>query len=133
MDGWFYSGGLVHMSWDGATDDSMYDVIQVGFESFRRTLGSLNDRRVAMTWINTDDVFASGAFRTVTSFLFENPDRQWVTGISSLDNEDRTIADVRDASYAYSRRHLLLGRFDGRSRPSSSRRGRSGPVRSGRL
>src|SRR5439155_15551250 len=70
-----------------------------------------------MTWINADDIFAAGAFRTATSFLFENPDRHWVTGIPSTITEDGTIADVRDAPYAYSRRHLALGRYDGRSRP----------------
>ncbi len=97
MEGKCDGGAQVHMSWESGADQSMYDAVQTGFESLSRRLGSAEDRRVAMTWINADDLFAAGAFQTATSYLFENADRPWVTGIPSTIAEDGTIADVRDA------------------------------------
>jgi hypothetical protein len=115
--GRFHGGAVVHMSWATGADRSMYDAIQTGFDTLRSQIGPLAGRRVLMTWINSDDVFTSGAFCTAASFLSEDDGRRWVTGIPSTITKDGTISDVRDAPYAYSRHHLASGRYDGRSRP----------------
>lgn len=115
--GRFHGGAPVEMTWVSEPDTSMYGAIQAGFESLFRKLGSLEGRRVAMTWINSDDIFTAGAFQTAMSYLFESPERPWVTGIPSMILGNGTIADVRDAPFGYCRHHLMLGRYDGRSRP----------------
>ena len=115
--GQFHGGAPVEMTCVSEPDSSMYDAIQAGFDSLFRKLGSLEGRRVAMTWINADDIFTAGSFRTVMSYFSLNPERPWVTGIPSIMIANGTIADVRDPPYTYCRRHLALGRYDGRTRP----------------
>ena len=117
MDGRFYGGPRIHLSYAVARDRSMYDAIQTGFESLLKNAGADDRRTAVMTWINADDVFAPGAFQTATRFLAENPDRYWLTGIPSIIIEDGSIGDVRDPPYVYAQEHLALGRYDGRRRP----------------
>jgi uncharacterized protein DUF7024/glycosyl transferase family 2 len=116
MAGSFCGGAPTHISCESGSDRSMYDAIQTGFERLLGTLDDVGRRRIVMTWINADDIFAAGAFQTVTSFLFEATDRLWVTGIPSTMTEDGTLSDVRPDDCAYSRRQLALGWYDGRGR-----------------
>jgi hypothetical protein len=109
-------GAPVQMSWASAPDRSMYDAVQSGFETLLTSVSPSDEHHALMTWINSDDLFAPGAFQTASEVFRDNPAERWVTGIPSIIREDGVIVDVRDPPYAYARDSLAAGRYDGRSR-----------------
>jgi glycosyltransferase involved in cell wall biosynthesis len=107
----------IHFSWSSERDASMYDGINKGFEKLFEKMQGVAPENILMTWINSDDKFATGAFQTVSSFLNDSEKSEWVTGLPCLILSDGTIVDVRDSPCAFARNYLRQGRYDGRTLP----------------
>ena len=95
----------------------MYDGINKGFEKLFEKVQGVAPENILMTWINSDDKFATGAIQTVSSFLNDSEKSEWVTGLPCLILSDGTIVDVRDSPCAFARIYLRQGRYDGRTLP----------------
>ncbi|HRJ23412.1 MAG TPA: glycosyltransferase [Thauera sp.] len=72
--------------WQSQRDGGQYQAIN---EGFRRSTGSI------MAWINSDDKYHPGSFRTVADAFISHPEVSWLTGRPSTWNEQGDLADVR--------------------------------------
>jgi len=113
----FLGRAKIHFSWSSERDASMYDGINKGFEKLFEKVRGVAPESILMAWINSDDKFATGAIQTVSSFLNDSEQSEWVTGLPCLILSDGTIADVRDSPCAFARIYLRQGRYDGRTLP----------------
>ncbi len=113
----FLGRAKIHFSWSSERDASMYDGINKGFEILFEKVQGVASENILMTWINSDDKFATGAIRTASSFLNHSEKSEWVTGLPCLILSDGTIVDVRDSPCAFARIYLRQGRYDGRTLP----------------
>jgi glycosyltransferase involved in cell wall biosynthesis len=113
----FLGRAKIHFSWSSERDASMYDGINKGFEKLFEKMQGVAPENILMTWINSDDKFATGAIQTVSSFLNDSEKSEWVTGLPCLILSDGTIVDVRDSPCAFARNYLRQGRYDGRTLP----------------
>jgi glycosyltransferase involved in cell wall biosynthesis len=113
----FLGRAKIHFSWSSERDASMYDGINKGFEKLFEKVQGVASENILMTWINSDDKFATGAIRTASSFLNHSEKSEWVTGLPCLILSDGTIVDVRDSPCAFARIYLRQGRYDGRTLP----------------
>jgi glycosyltransferase involved in cell wall biosynthesis len=113
----FLGRAKIHFSWSSERDASMYDGINKGFENLFEKMPGVAPENTLMTWINSDDKFATGAIQTVSSFLNDSEKSEWVTGLPCLILSDGTIVDVRDSPCAFARNYLRQGRYDGRTLP----------------
>ena len=113
----FLGRAKIHFSWSSERDASMYDGINKGFEKLFEKMQGVAPENILMTWINSDDKFATGAIQTVSSFLNNAEKSEWVTGLPCLILSDGTIVDVRDSPCAFARIYLRQGRYDGRTLP----------------
>ena len=75
----------VHIKFVSGKDLSMYEAIQKGF---LRATGDI------YAWINSDDIYLSGAFEVIKQTFSDYPQIQWVKGITSFTNEKSTIFAV---------------------------------------
>ena len=72
--------------WVSEPDDGMYHAVQKGFE---RSTGEI------MAWINSDDMYHRGAFRTVAQIFTDFPRVRWVTGVPTIfDEYDRIVGTL---------------------------------------
>ena len=76
-------GVVIH--WHSGKDGGMYDAIKKGFA---RATGDV------YAWINSDDIYLSGAFDIVQRTLEKYPEISWLKGITSYINENSTIYTV---------------------------------------
>jgi glycosyltransferase involved in cell wall biosynthesis len=75
----------VSLYWHSEKDGGMYDAIKKGFA---RATGDV------YAWINSDDIYLSGAFDIVQQTLKKFPEILWLKGITSYFNENSTIYTV---------------------------------------
>lgn len=100
----------VTLTYDSAPDRGMYDAVARGFRHLRPRPGDI------MAWLNSDDLFAPGAFTAVAGAMQAFPEIQLCGGPSGLIDARGQIVQVGDARPIPS---LLLraGLCDGRSQP----------------
>jgi glycosyltransferase involved in cell wall biosynthesis len=106
----------LHFSWSSNKDSGMYEAINNGFDYVLKKINDPKKDNVLMTWINSDDVFATNAFQTVAHFFLQNLDACWVTGLSSLMNDNGMLGNTFEEPVSFSQRAIGLGAHDGRSR-----------------
>jgi hypothetical protein len=111
------SAPRVQFSWASEKDAGMYDAINKGFAHVLTRLRSVDPARVIMTWINSDDLLAVSALRTVARFFDHCPDKSWMTGIATVAFSDGAISDTRETPWGASTRYLAAGLYDGRTLP----------------
>jgi glycosyltransferase involved in cell wall biosynthesis len=81
--------------WTSEKDKGQSDAINKGF---RAATGDI------IGWINSDDWYARGAFRTVLDYFREHPEAQWVYGNNFFtDPAGRVIRRFRAAPYSWKR------------------------------
>jgi hypothetical protein len=107
----------VQYSWASEEDAGMYDAINKGFAHVLTRLGSVDPARVIMTWINSDDLLAVSALKTVARFFDSCPDKLWMTGIATVAFSDGAISDTRESPWGSSTYYLGAGLYDGRTLP----------------
>jgi glycosyltransferase involved in cell wall biosynthesis len=84
--------------WRTGRDQGQYWAVD---EGFRHCTGEI------MTWINSDDRFHAGAFRTVASIFSQAAEVDWVTGVPTMMNEAGQQIWTCSPVPVYSRRHYL--------------------------
>lgn len=70
-------------------DSGMYDAIKKGFSEAHGDV---------FAWINSDDIYLSGAFDIIKKSLDKYPEISWIKGITSYINENSTIYSVGDCN-----------------------------------
>ncbi len=87
-------------------DSGMYDAINRGFA---KATGDI------YAYINSDDVYESGAFASIASVLEKYPDIEWLKGISSIIDQSSKISRTLPC-YIYNRSWIEKGIY-GRNAP----------------
>lgn len=75
-------------SWESAKDEGMYDAINKGLS---RCTGDI------LAWINSDDIYLNGAFKTVSQIFTDFKEVQWLTANPLCINEYGDIVDSHNA------------------------------------
>lgn len=81
-------------------DNGMYDALNKGFS---RATGDI------LAWINADDIYFPGAFRTVDKIFSTYSDIEWINGRSAYISEDGTLRHVASKNAIKSRKDILNG------------------------
>lgn len=107
----------LRFSWDSCRDGGMYDAINRGFDAISCRCPNIPSDEIISTWINADDLLATNALQTVSTFFNAHPQFDWVTGISSIIEENGASVALFDVPKAFSRDLLRLGFYDGTKGP----------------
>jgi len=81
-------------------DNGMYDALNKGFA---HATGDI------LAWINADDIYFPGAFRTVDKIFSTYSDVEWISGRSAYISEDGTLRHVASKNSIKSRKDILNG------------------------
>lgn len=100
----------VTLTAEQAPDDGMYDAIMKGFDRLRPRAGDV------MTWLNSDDLLAAGAFKAVAGCMAANPSVALCGGRTALIDADSRLDHV-SAPMLRSQTLMAAGLYDGRKLP----------------
>lgn len=100
----------LHFSYDSTPDAGMYDAINRGFARLKPQPGDL------LTWINSDDCLATGAFATVSQAFNDNPQCGFLSGRVAILNQEGMIVELALPT-PYTRTSVAAGLHDGRAMP----------------
>lgn len=101
------SGKEIVLTISSEPDRGMYDAINKGFARLPIQLTDL------MTWINSDDVIAPGAFSAATSITARFPEVTWLGGRASAMDERGAVTGVFPAVPFFTE-VFRSGKYDGR-------------------
>lgn len=94
----------ISFRWFSEKDKGMYDAINKGFA---KATGDI------YAWINSDDIYLSGAFEAIHKSLEKYSEIKWIKGITSTSNKDSIIYDY-GICYLYNQKWIRDGIY-GRS------------------
>lgn len=97
----------INYLWQSAKDNGQYHAINKGF--------TLSSGQI-MGWINSDDIYLPGAFKTIAMVFQRFPEVNWITANSTRIDKDGMIIDV-DNSLLFPRTLVAKGVFNGRNAP----------------
>ncbi|HJV66420.1 MAG TPA: glycosyltransferase family 2 protein [Geomonas sp.] len=97
----------VRFRWWSARDNGQYDAINRGFATSNGQI---------MGWINSDDMYLPGAFKTVAMVFERFPETNWVTANATRIDKNGLITDV-ETSALFPRELVAKGVFNGRAAP----------------
>lgn len=95
-----YQEQITH--WCSKPDGGQFEAIQTGFS---RSKGEV------MCWINADDKYHPGAFKTVAEVFQKKPEIEWITGRPTAYNEKGEITHIFDTLPRWSRENYLTGAY----------------------
>lgn len=88
--------------WVSEKDNGMYEALQKGFS---RAGGEI------LCWINSDDKFHPGSFKTVASIFTDFPEVEWLIGMATIYNDSGETVYVKPFR-KWSQKEIIVGAND---------------------